>query len=83
MEAQNARDLKLDELREAGELCELESKAKQEKALLEAKKEADAREHELKMVSLGRHPPPDRASAFDPARNIRLVPPFQEKEVDK
>ena len=25
----------------------------------------------------------DKASAFDPARNIRIVPPFQEKEVDK
>ena len=27
--------------------------------------------------------PKDRASAFDSAMNIRLVPPFQEKEVDK
>ena len=35
------------------------------------------------MASLGRHPPPDRVGAFDPARNTRLVPPFQEKEVDK
>ena len=35
------------------------------------------------MASLGKHPPSDKASAFDPARNIRLVPPFQEKEVDK
>ena len=35
------------------------------------------------MAGLGRHPPTDRASASDPARNIRLVPPFQEKEVDK
>ena len=35
------------------------------------------------MASLGKHPPPDRASAFDPARNIRSVLPFQEKEVDK
>ena len=32
---------------------------------------------------LGKHSSLDRASAFDPARNIRLVPPFQEKEVDK
>ena len=40
-------------------------------------------EHEIKMTGLGRHPPPDRASAFDPDRNIRLVPPFQEKEVDR
>ena len=38
---------------------------------------------ELKMAGLGKHPPSDKASAFDPARNIRLVPPFQEKEVDK
>ena len=38
---------------------------------------------ELKMASLGKHPLSDRASTFDPARNIRLVPPFQEKEVDK
>ena len=49
----------------------------------EADKEADAREHELKMASLGKQSPSDKASAFDPARNIRLVPPFQEKEVDK
>ena len=35
------------------------------------------------MVRLGSHPPPDRASAFDPARNIRLVSPFQEKDVDQ
>ena len=62
---------------------ELELKAEQEKALLEAEKEAAAREHELKMASFGKHSPSDRASTFDPARNIRLVPPFQEKEVDK
>ena len=66
---------------------ELELKAEQEKALLaaeiEAKKEAAARKHELKMASLGKQSPSDKASAFDPARNIRLVPPFQEKEVDK
>ena len=35
------------------------------------------------MASLGKHPPSDKASAFDPTRNIRLVPPFHEKEVDK
>ena len=29
---------------------------------------------------MGRHPPTDRASAFDPARNIRFL---KEKEVDK
>ena len=67
--------------------CELELKAEQEKANLEAefeaKKEAAACEHELKMAGLGIHPPKDKASAFDPARNIRLVPSFQEKEVDK
>ena len=68
---------------------ELELKAEQEKALLaaeihvEAKKEAAVCEHELKMPSLGKHSPSDRPSAFDPARNIRLVPPFKEKEVDK
>ena len=89
-----ARELKLAELKEARELRELELKAErekrdlelkaeQEKALLEAEKEAAAREHELKMASLGNQSPSDRASAFDPARNIRLVPPFQEKEVDK
>ena len=82
-----ARELKLAELKEARELRELELKAEQEKALLaaeiEAKKEAAAREHELKMASLGKQSPSDKASAFDPARNIRLVPPFQEKEVDK
>ena len=80
---EEARDLRLAELKEARELRELELKAEQEKALLEAEKEAAAREHELKMASLGKHSPSDKASAFDPARNIRLVPPFQEKEVDK
>ena len=93
-EAQKARELRLAELKEARELRELELKAErekldlelkaeQEKALLEAEKEAAVREHELKMASLGKHPPSDKASVFDPARNIRLVPPFQEKEVDK
>ena len=93
-EAQRARDLRLAELKEARELRELELKAErekrdlelkaeQEKALLEAEKEAAAREHELKMAGLGKHSPSDKSSAFDPARNIRLVPPFQEKEVDK
>ena len=78
-----ARELRLAELKEARELRELQLKAEQEKALLEAEKEAAAREHELKMASLGKQSPSDKASAFDPARNIRLVPPFQEKEVDK
>ena len=93
-EAQRARDLRLAELKEARELRELELKAErekrdlelkaeQEKALLEAEKEAAAREHELKMASLGKQSPSDKASVFDPARNIRLVLPFQEKEVDK
>ena len=68
-----ARELKLAELKEARELRELELKA-------EADKEAAACEHELKMAGLGIHSPKDKASAFDPARNIRLVPPFQEKE---
>ena len=75
---EEARELRLAELKEAHELRELELKAEQEKALL-----AVAREHELKMASLGKHPPSDKASTFDPARNIRLVPPFQEKEVYK
>ena len=84
---EEARELRLAELKEARELRELELKAEQEKALLaaeiEAKKEAASREHELKMASLGKQSPSDKASVFDPARNIRLVPPFQEKEVDK
>ena len=84
---EEVRELRLAELNEARELRELELKAEQEKALLaaeiEAKKEAAEREHELKMASLGKQSPSDKASAFDPARNIRLVPPFQEKEVDK
>ena len=91
---EEARELRLAELKEARELRELELKAErekrdlelkaeQEKALLEAEKEAAAREHELKMAGLGKHSPSDKASVFDPARNIRLVPPFQEKEVDK
>ena len=80
---EEARELRLAELKEARELRELELKAEKEKALLAAELEAAAREHELKMASLGKHSPSDKASAFDPARNIRLVPPFQEKEVDK
>ena len=64
-------------------MCELELKAEKEKALLAAELEAAACEHELKMASLGKHAPSDKASTFDPARNIRLVPPFQEKEVEK
>ena len=75
-EAEKARELRLAELKEARELRELELKT-------EADKEAAARKHELKMAGLGIHSPKDKASAFDPARNIRLVPPFQEKEVDK
>ena len=59
---------------------ELELKAEQEKALLEDEKEAA---HELKLAGLGKHPTSGRSSAFDPARSIRLVPPFPEKEVDK
>ena len=93
-EAEKARELRLAELKEARELRELELKAErekrvlelkaeQEKALLAAELEAASHEHELKMASLGKHPPSDKASTFDPARNIRLVPPFQEKEVDK
>ena len=80
---EEARELRLAELKEARELHELELKAEKEKALLAAELEAAAREHELKMASLGKHAPSDKASTFDPARNIRLVPPFQEKEVDK
>ena len=89
-EAQKARDLRLAELKEARELRELEIKAEavkdaaaRELRELELKAEAAVREHDLKMAGLGIHPPKDKASAFDPARNIRLVPPFQEKEVDK
>ena len=77
-----ARELRLAELKEARELRELELKAErekrdlelkaeQEKALLEAEKEAAMPEHELNMAGLGKHSPSDKASAFDPARNIR------------
>ena len=74
-----AQEFRLAELKEAHELCELELEAKLEKALLEAEKKAAVREHELKMAGLVKHSPSDKASAFNPARNIRLVPPFQEK----
>ena len=70
-EAEKARELRLAELKEARELRELQLKAEKEKALLAAELEAAAREHELKMASLGKHPYSDRASAFDHARNIR------------
>ena len=78
--AQKARDLRMAELKDAHELRELELKAEKEKALLLAELEAAAHEHELQMARWGKLSPSDRASAFDPAR---LVPPFQEKEVDK
>ena len=90
-EAHELRELELKAEREKRDLeikverekRDLEFKAEQEKALLEAEKEAAAHEHELKMPTLGKHTPSDKASAFDPAGNIRLVPPFQENEVDK
>ena len=46
-----------------------------------ARLEVAAREHELNMASLGKSPPWDRPSAFDPARNIRLVPPTKKKRL--
>ena len=82
-ELKEAHELRELELKAEREKRELELKAEQEKALLEAEKEAAVREHELKMAGLGKQSPSDRSSAFDPARNIRLVPPFQEKEIDK
>ena len=42
---------------------ELELKAKQKKTLLEAEKEAATHEHELQVVCLHGHSPPDRAGA--------------------
>ena len=45
---EEARELRLAELKEALELRELELKAEQEKALLEAEKEAAVHEHEFK-----------------------------------
>ena len=60
---------------------ELELIAEKEKALLAAELEAAAREHELKMASLSKHPSLDKASAFDPARNIRLVPPSKKRRL--
>ena len=76
-----ARELRLAELKETHELCKLELKAEKEKAHLAAELEAAVREHELKMASLGKYSPPDRASAFDPARNIRLVPPSKKRRL--
>ena len=61
---EEARELRLAELKKAREL---ELKAEKEKALFAAELEAAAREHELKMASLGKHSPPDRVSAFGPA----------------
>ena len=69
---EEARELRLAELKEARELHKLELKAG-------ADKEAAAREHELKMAILGIHSPKDKSSTFDPARNIRLVPPLPRK----
>ena len=87
-----ARELILVELKEACELRELELKAErekrdlelkaeQEKALLESEKEAAMREHELKMAGLGNQSPSNRPSAFDPAKNIRLVPPSKKRRL--
>ena len=89
-EAQRARDVEkaLQDAQLAAQLAEAEkaelNEARELELKAEAEKEAAAREHELKMAGLGIHPPKDKGSAFDSARNIRLVvPPFQEKEVDK
>ena len=81
-----AHELRRAELKEACELRELELKAEAEKEAAarklrelelkaEAEKEAAVHEHELKMAGLGVHSPKDKSNAFDPARNIRLVPP--------
>ena len=69
-----ACDLRMAELKEAHELRELELKA-------EADREVAAREHELKLAGLDIHAPKDKASAFDPARNIRLVPPSKKRRL--
>ena len=78
---EEARELRLAELKEARELRELELKAEKEKALLAVELEAAAREHELRMASLGKHATSDKASTFDPARNIRLVPPSKKRRL--
>ena len=80
-EAQRSRDLRLAELREARKLRELELKPEKEKALLAAKLKAAVREYQIKLASLGRHPPLDTASAFNPARNIRLMPPSNRRRL--
>ena len=78
-ESQRAREAVEAEAQKARE-------AARELSLAELKEARELRELELKaeqVASLCIHPPSDKASTFDPARNIRLVPPFQEKEVDK
>ena len=47
----------------------------------EPEKQAAAREHELKMADLEKNPPSDKATAFDPSRNIRLVPPSKKRRL--
>ena len=62
--------LKLEFEREERRLAHEEAQRAHEAARELRLAEFEAREHELKMASLG--PPLDRASVFDPARNIRL-----------
>ena len=66
--------VKMAELKETRELRDLELKA-------EAKKDAAAHKHELKMAGFGIHSTKDRASAFDSAKNIRLVPPSKKRRL--
>ena len=80
---EEARELRLAELKEACELRELELQAEREKRELELKAEQQKALLEAEKEAVTKHPPSDKASTFDPARNIRLVQLFREKEVDK
>ena len=77
--------LKLDSEREERRLAREEAQRAREAAEAEAQKAHEAarelRLAELKMASLGKQSPSDKASAFDPARNIRLVPPFKKRRL--
>ena len=64
------------------EKLEMEERIQKEK-LEQAEKENKLRMKELEMQDKVKTKPLDPGTHFDVTKHIRLVPPFQEKEVDK
>ena len=69
--------------REKLEMEERIQKEKLEQAEKEKEREYNLRMKELEMQDKAKTKPLDLGTHFDVTKHIRLVPPFQEKEVDK